>query len=86
MICDRSVTLLPRLVCSDSLARGMDLPSVDHVVNYDVPAHVQTYVHRVGRTARAGRAGHAYTLIKHEEVSIMLSKLQTNYPFSPRVS
>ena len=57
-----------RLVCSDSLARGMDLTSVDHVINYDVPAHVQTYVHRVGRTARAGKPGTAYTLVRHEEV------------------
>ena len=60
---------ISRLVCSDSLARGMDISLVDHVINYDVPAHVQTYVHRVGRTARAGKVGHAYTLVRYEEVS-----------------
>ena len=52
------------LVCSDAMARGMDMPLVDHVINYDVPTHLQTYVHRVGRTARAGRRGKAFTLLK----------------------
>jgi ATP-dependent RNA helicase DDX51/DBP6 len=51
------------VVCSDVLARGMDISSVDVVVNYDVPVHVNTYLHRVGRTARAGRTGLAITLI-----------------------
>ena len=59
-------------MCSDSLARGMDLSLADHVVNYDVPAHVQTYVHRVGRTARAGRPGSAFTLLRYEEVGVSL--------------
>ena len=67
--------LFLRLVCSDSLARGMDISLVDHVINYDVPAHVQTYVHRVGRTARAGKVGHAYTLVRYEEVILVMSNL-----------
>ena len=58
-------------MCSDSLARGMDISLVDHVINYDVPAHVQTYVHRVGRTARAGKVGYAYTLVRYEEVILI---------------
>ena len=66
-----TVYLYLRLVCSDSLARGMDISLVDHVINYDVPAHVQTYVHRVGRTARAGKVGHAYTLLRYEEVILV---------------
>jgi superfamily II DNA/RNA helicase len=52
------------VVCSDGMARGVDLPAVAAVVNYDLPAYVMTYVHRVGRTARAGRLGAAYTLLK----------------------
>ena len=52
------------LVCSDAMTRGMDMPLVDHVVNYDMPQHLKTYVHRVGRTARAGRTGSAFTLLK----------------------
>ncbi|PHH73198.1 hypothetical protein CDD80_3991 [Ophiocordyceps camponoti-rufipedis] len=54
----------PRLVvASDLVARGIDVPQLGHVVNYDVPASVAGYVHRVGRTARAGRRGCAWTLL-----------------------
>ncbi|KAF4585682.1 ATP-dependent RNA helicase dbp6 [Ophiocordyceps camponoti-floridani] len=54
----------PRLVvASDLVARGIDVPQLGHVVNYDVPATVAGYVHRVGRTARAGRRGCAWTLL-----------------------
>lgn len=52
------------LVCSDAVARGVDLPHVAQVINYDVPSHLNTYVHRVGRTARAGKAGTCVTLVK----------------------
>ena len=45
------------LVASDAMTRGMDLPAVAAVVNYDAPVYPKTYVHRAGRTARAGRAG-----------------------------
>lgn len=45
------------LVASDAMTRGMDVPSVAAVVNYDAPVYPKTYVHRAGRTARAGRAG-----------------------------
>ena len=51
------------LVASDVAARGLDIPAVSHVLNYDVPNHAEDYVHRIGRTGRAGRAGHAYTLV-----------------------
>ena len=49
------------LVCSDVAARGLDIPSVSHVINYDVPTHPEDYVHRIGRTGRAGRTGTAIT-------------------------
>lgn len=42
------------LVCSDAMTRGMDVAGVQNVVNYDAPVYVKTYVHRAGRTARAG--------------------------------
>lgn len=58
-----------RLVCSDLIARGMDLPSVAHVVSYDIPLDMRKYVHRVGRTARAGRDGTAWSLVENQEVS-----------------
>ncbi|HEU4519580.1 MAG TPA: C-terminal helicase domain-containing protein, partial [Microvirga sp.] len=51
------------LVASDVAARGLDIPAVSHVFNYDVPHHAEDYVHRIGRTGRAGRSGAAYTLV-----------------------
>ncbi|KAI1454131.1 P-loop containing nucleoside triphosphate hydrolase protein [Annulohypoxylon moriforme] len=55
------------LVASDLVARGIDLPSLDHVINYDIPSSVASYVHRVGRTARAGKTGKAWTLFTNRE-------------------
>jgi ATP-dependent RNA helicase DDX51/DBP6 len=55
------------LVASDLVARGIDLPNLDHVINYDLPPSVAGYVHRVGRTARAGRSGCAWTLVGDDE-------------------
>ncbi len=49
------------LVCSDVAARGLDIGGLSHVFNFDVPHHAEDYVHRIGRTGRAGREGHAYT-------------------------
>ena len=51
------------IVASDVAARGLDIPGVSHVFNYDVPHHAEDYVHRIGRTGRAGRTGTAYTLV-----------------------
>jgi superfamily II DNA/RNA helicase len=50
------------LVASDVAARGLDIPDVSHVFNFDVPHHAEDYVHRIGRTGRAGRAGTAITI------------------------
>ncbi|MBX3518718.1 MAG: DEAD/DEAH box helicase [Xanthobacteraceae bacterium] len=51
------------LVASDVAARGLDIPAVSHVFNFDVPYHAEDYVHRIGRTGRAGRSGEAFTLV-----------------------
>ena len=56
---DNEITLL---VASDVAARGLDIPAVSHVFNYDVPIHAEDYVHRIGRTGRAGRSGAAFSL------------------------
>ncbi|WP_404927239.1 DEAD/DEAH box helicase [Mesorhizobium sp. ORM16] len=50
------------LVASDVAARGLDIPDVSHVFNYDVPIHAEDYVHRIGRTGRAGRFGKSFTI------------------------
>ncbi|MHA7883642.1 DEAD/DEAH box helicase [Nitratireductor rhodophyticola] len=54
---------LKLLVASDVAARGLDIPDVSHVFNFDIPTHADDYVHRIGRTGRAGRKGAAFTLI-----------------------
>jgi superfamily II DNA/RNA helicase len=59
---------LKLLIASDVAARGLDIPNVSHVFNFDVPIHSEDYVHRIGRTGRAGRAGISITLcLPHEE-------------------
>jgi superfamily II DNA/RNA helicase len=54
---------LPLLVASDVAARGLDIPEVSHVFNFDVPHHPDDYVHRIGRTGRAGRTGKAISIV-----------------------
>jgi len=51
------------LVCSDVAARGLDIPDVSHVFNFDVPTHAEDYVHRIGRTGRAGKTGIALSIV-----------------------
>ena len=58
---------LKLLVASDVAARGLDIPDVSHVFNYDTPIHAEDYVHRIGRTGRAGRAGKAFTLVTRSD-------------------
>ncbi len=59
------------LVCSDVAARGLDIGGLSHVFNFDVPIHAEDYVHRIGRTGRAGLVGHAYTLAVPEDRSFV---------------
>jgi superfamily II DNA/RNA helicase len=59
---------LKLLVASDVAARGLDIPDVSHVFNYDVPIHAEDYVHRIGRTGRAGRSGKSFTVVTKSDV------------------
>jgi superfamily II DNA/RNA helicase len=69
---NRTLTLLRRggmrvLVATDVAARGIDVPGISHVINFDLPRQAEDYVHRIGRTGRAGREGVAVSLVGHAE-------------------
>ena len=74
------------LVATDVASRGLDIPSVDFVLNYDVPESGKDYVHRVGRTARAGRSGSAVTVVtqydveKYQRIEHLIEKRLGKYP------
>lgn len=60
------------LVATDVAARGLDIPEVSHIINYDLPLDAESYVHRIGRTGRAGAAGEALTLVTPRERRLLM--------------
>jgi superfamily II DNA/RNA helicase len=74
------------LIASDVAARGLDIPDVSHVLNFDVPFHADDYVHRIGRTGRAGKSGVAYTIVTsadHKAVAAIEKLIGTTIPPAP---
>jgi ATP-dependent RNA helicase DDX51/DBP6 len=63
------------LIASDAASRGLDIPDITHVINYDMPTSITSYVHRVGRTARAGKPGEACTLFTKTEAAWFLKQV-----------
>jgi ATP-dependent RNA helicase DDX51/DBP6 len=80
---DDSVSVL---ICSDGMSRGMDLCSVRTVIHYDIPAMAKTYVHRCGRTARAGKHGQAVALLKGKGQVGQFSRLRRLISHPERVT
>ncbi len=66
------------LIASDRASRGLDIPDLAHVINYDMPSSVNSYIHRVGRTARARKAGKATTLIADNEARWFWNEIARN--------
>ena len=76
---------IPLLVASDVAARGLDIPAVSHVFNFDVPHHADDYVHRIGRTGRAGRAGTAISIVTsldHKSIGAIERLIGQSIPFA----
>lgn len=64
------------LICSDGISRGMDFTNVDCVINFELPNFIKTYMHRIGRTARARNSGCAFSIVTKKEVKDFLEMLQ----------
>ncbi|KAJ7968989.1 DEAD-box ATP-dependent RNA helicase [Quillaja saponaria] len=64
------------LVSSDAMTRGMDVEGIRNVINYDMPKYIKTYIHRAGRTARAGQTGRCFTLLRKDEARQFKKLLQ----------
>ena len=74
------------LVCSDVAARGLDIGGLSHVFNFDVPHHAEDYVHRIGRTGRAGLEGHAFTIATPEDrFAVEAIEKLTGHPIPPLI-
>ena len=74
------------LVCSDVAARGLDISGLSHVFNFDVPHHAEDYVHRIGRTGRAGLEGHAFTIAMPEDrLAVSAIEKLIGHPIPPMI-
>lgn len=72
------------MIVTDVAARGIDIPLLDNVINFDFPAKPKLFVHRVGRAARAGRTGTAYSLLTRDEIPYLIDlHLFLSRPLSP---
>ncbi|XP_071877305.1 probable ATP-dependent RNA helicase Dbp73D [Bombus fervidus] len=73
------------LVCSDALARGVDIPNVQLVISYDLSKYINGYIHRTGRTGRAGKSGTAISILTPKQVKIFKRMLNNAHKVIPRV-
>lgn len=74
-----------RLISSDALARGLDISDVQLVVSYDFPKHIKGYIHRAGRTGRAGKPGTAISILTTNQVGIFRQMLNGAHKVVPNI-
>lgn len=74
-----------RLISSDALARGLDIPDVQLVISYDIPKHIKGYIHRAGRTGRAGKPGIAVSVLTPNQVGIFKQMLSGAHKIVPNI-
>lgn len=77
--------ILFRLISSDALARGLDILDVQLVVSYDVPKHIKGYIHRAGRTGRAGKPGTAVSILTTNQVGLFKQMLSSAHKTVPNI-
>lgn len=77
--------ILFRLISSDALARGLDIQDVQLVVSYDLPKHIKGYIHRAGRTGRAGKPGTAVSILTANQVGIFKQMLSGAHKTVPNI-
>ncbi|CAG4965259.1 unnamed protein product [Colias eurytheme] len=65
------------IISTDALARGIDIPDCNYVISYDPPKNIKTYVHRIGRTGRAGNLGNAVTILVQNQMQMFKEILQS---------
>jgi len=82
----KNVTETRVMVATDIAARGIDIDEITHVINYDVPDNPESYIHRIGRTARAEMSGDAFTLVDKEEEPYVRAIEQALGKALPRVT
>jgi len=74
-----------RLISSDALARGLDIPDVQLVVSYDISKYIKGYIHRAGRTARAGKPGTAISILTASQIGIFKQMLSSAHKTVPDI-
>lgn len=74
-----------RLISSDALARGLDILDVQLVVSYDLPKHIKGYIHRAGRTGRAGKPGTAVSILTANQIGIFKQMLSGAHKAVPNI-